>query len=92
MDHTRAERVAEGMRIIHRLLLSHTRPPRSVRALECVCVCVYVSVYMCVRGAAVRSDWRRRGRRFALLFEHEVWSTAVAVHTQSLTYIAVKCL
>lgn len=40
MDHPRAERVAEGMRIIHRLLLSHTRPPRSVRACSLyVCVC-----------------------------------------------------
>ncbi len=48
MDHPRAERVAEGMRIIHRLLLSHTRPPRSVRALECVCVCVCECVYVCV--------------------------------------------
>lgn len=43
MDHPRAERVAKEMRIIHRLLLSHTRPRRSVRAHACVylylCVC-----------------------------------------------------
>lgn len=51
MDHPRAERVAEGMRIIHRLLLSHTRPPRSVRAHEWVCVyvCMCVSVFFVLR-------------------------------------------
>lgn len=78
MDHPRAERVAEGMRIIHRLLLSHTRPPRSVRAC---------SLYVCVRAElrSARTDGRGEGvSRFCLNMKFD---PPRAPYTHNLSHI-----
>lgn len=80
MDHPRAERVAEGMRIIHRLLLSHARPLRSVRACSLyVCVCVRAEL------RSARTDGRGEGvSRFCLNMKFD---PPRAPYTHNLSHI-----